>query len=89
MGIFRGSNGDAAVIDLYGIVPTRASSPARSRSWASTSSGHTYIGEINGFGQFGKVNSTLTTPGFYVGSAPVIRRRAWSRGPTQGLRPTP
>ncbi len=71
MGIYRASNGDAELINLYGIVPHSTKLSGSVKKLSNSSSGHTYIGEINGFGQFGEVNSTLTTPGFFVGSAPV------------------
>jgi uncharacterized repeat protein (TIGR01451 family) len=71
MGIYRQANGDATLVDLYGIVPHSTKLSGSVVKLGKNSSGTTYIGAINGFGQFGDVNSTLTTPEFYVGSAPV------------------
>ena len=71
LAIFLGANGDAATINLLGIVPHKSKLTGTVKKLSSKGSGHTFIGTINGFGQFGNVNSTLTTPSFYVGSAPV------------------
>jgi uncharacterized repeat protein (TIGR01451 family) len=71
MGIYRGSNGDASLVNLYGIVPHSTKLSGSVKKLGKDASGHTYIGAINGFGQFGDVKSTLTTPQFYVGSAPI------------------
>ena len=71
LGIFRAANGDASVINLYGIVPHHSKLSGSVTKLNKKGTGHTTIGTINGFGRFGDVNSTLTTPAFYVGSAPV------------------
>jgi uncharacterized repeat protein (TIGR01451 family) len=71
MGIYRSANGDASQINLFGIVPHSTKLSGSVKKLNKNGSGHTFIGEINGFGQFGNVNSTLTTPQFFVGSAPV------------------
>ena len=71
LAIFRGSNGDAAAVNLLGIVPHKTKLTGSVKKLNKKGSGHTIIGSINGFGQFGNVYSTLTTPSFYVGSAPV------------------
>ena len=76
MGIYRQANGDATLVDLYGIVPHSTKLSGSVVKLGKNSSGTTYIGSINGFGQFGDVNSTLTTPEFYVGSAPVTASAA-------------
>ena len=71
MGIFRSVNGDASLINLYGIVPHATKLSGNVSKLNKFGTGYTVIGSINGFGQFGYVNSKLTTPQFYVGSAPV------------------
>ena len=71
LAIFRAANGDASVINLSGIVPHKSTLTGSVKKLNKSGSGHTYIGQINGFGQFGNVKSYLTTPAFYVGSAPV------------------
>ncbi len=71
MGIFRSANGDASLVALYGIVPHVTKLSGSVQKLSKYASGSTYIGAITGLGAFGDVNSTLTTPQFYVGSAPV------------------
>ena len=71
LAIFRGSNGDATEVDLLGIVPHRSKLTGSVKKLNKHASGNTHIGSINGFGQFGFVKSSLTTPPFYVRSAPV------------------
>jgi hypothetical protein len=71
MAIFRAANGDATEINLLSIVPRRSTLTGSVKKLNKKGTGHTSIGAINGFGQFGNVKSFLTTPSFYVGSAPV------------------
>ncbi len=71
MSIFLASNGDAAAVNLYGIVPRKSKLTGGVKKLTKSASGETHIGEIVGFGQFGNVYSTLTTPPFYVTSDPV------------------
>jgi hypothetical protein len=71
MGVFRSANGDATLVNLYGIVPHATKLSGNVAKLNKYGTGYTVIGAINGFGEFGYVNSTLTTPQFYVGSAPV------------------
>ncbi len=71
LAIFRGANGDATEVDLLKIVPQRSKLTGSVKKLNKHASGNTHIGSINGFGQFGYVKSSLTTPSFYVGSAPV------------------
>ena len=71
MSIFRGANGDALAVNLFGIVPHKSKLSGSVKKLNKFGSGHTTIGLISGFGEFGDVNSTLTTPAFFVGSAPV------------------
>ena len=71
MSIFRASNGDAAAVNLNGIVPHVSRLTGGVQKLSKNASGVTHIGIITGFGKFGDVYSTLTTPQFYVGSAPV------------------
>lgn len=71
MGLYRTSNGEASLLNLYGIVPHATKLSGSVKKLSKSGTGYTYIGSINGLGAFGDVNSTLTTPQFYVGSAPV------------------
>ena len=76
LAIFRSASGDATVVNLLAIVPHRSKLFGSVKKLNSKGTGHTFIGTINGFGQFGNVNSSLTTPAFYVGSAPVTAAKA-------------
>jgi uncharacterized repeat protein (TIGR01451 family) len=71
IGIFLNPNGNAEAVNLYGIIPGKTKLTGSVKKLSKHASGYTEIGFINGFGQFGDVYSTLTTPSFYVGSAPV------------------
>ena len=71
MQIYRASNGDASTVNLIGIVPHKSKITGSVKRLKKSSSGHTTIGSITGFGQFGNVFSSLKTPAFYVGFAPV------------------
>jgi uncharacterized repeat protein (TIGR01451 family) len=71
LGIYLASNGQADAVDLYGVVPRKTKLSGSVTKLSRQSSGFTTIGTIDGFGAFGDVFSTLTTPPFYVGSAPV------------------
>jgi uncharacterized repeat protein (TIGR01451 family) len=71
LSVFRAANGDAETINLIGIVPHKSKLSGSVKKINRSSSGRTTIGTINGFGRFGDVFSTLTTPSFYVASAPV------------------
>ena len=71
LGVYLTPAGDASLVTLYNIVPHSSKLTGSVKKLNKHGSGHTFIGAINGFGQFGNVRSTLTTPSFYVGSAPV------------------
>jgi uncharacterized repeat protein (TIGR01451 family) len=71
MQIYRLSDGDASNVNLLGIVPHKSKITGSVKKLKKTSSGHTSIGSITGFGEFGNVFSSLKTPAFYVGFAPV------------------
>jgi hypothetical protein len=58
-------------VDLYNIVPRKSKLTGSVKKLNKHASGHTTINMITGLGQFGDVFSTLTTPSFYVISAPV------------------
>lgn len=81
--IFRAANGDASVIDLVGINPGKSKLSGSVKKLTRRASGQTTIGAINGFGRFGQVKSSLTTPSFFVVSAPV---QAAAIGSTDPLR---
>ncbi len=71
LSIFRGSNGDAAAVNLTGVVPHKSHLTGTVQKVAKKASGRTSIGALNGLGQFGDVISNVKTPDFYVSSAPV------------------
>jgi uncharacterized repeat protein (TIGR01451 family) len=71
LGVYLTPTGEASLVTLYNTVPHSSKLTGSVKKLNKHGSGHTYIGAINGFGQFGNVRSTLTTPSFYVGSAPV------------------
>ena len=87
--IFRDANGDASVVNLFGIVPHKSRLTGSVKKQGKRGTGQTNIGQINGFGQFGDVFSTLTTPSFYVGSAPVTSASIYARNLASAAAPKP
>ena len=69
--IVRGANGDAASVTILGATAGKSKLTGSVKKLTRASSGHTTIGAIIGLGSFGAIKSSLTTPGFYVISAPV------------------
>jgi uncharacterized repeat protein (TIGR01451 family) len=71
LGIYLAANGEANAVNIYGVVPYKTKLSGSVTKLSKKGTGYTTIGTINGFGQFGDVYSSLTTPSFYVASDPV------------------
>ncbi len=90
--IVRGTNGDAATVALRGTVAGQTSLSGGVKKLTRAATGHTTIGELLGLGAFGSVRSNLTTPGFYVISAPLTSPATTVSAasvPISGTRKTP